>query len=153
IQPPKAPAPTTATCGMDFTWECLRITRTSGYAEAAWRGKMRDEIPVSYTPSAMHPRTNPRSRCLLLFGVVSLLISALLFAQDSAPSRAAAIVDSMPHAKKISEAAFSPDGMQVAYIVDDKLTVASVSGGSPHTIAVEGNPLGEVVWSADSKRI
>src|ERR1700727_1040102 len=101
----------------------------------------------------MHPRTNPRSRCLLLFGVVCLLISALLFAEDSPPSRAAAIVDSMPHAKKISEAAFSPDGMQVAYIVDDKLTVASVSGGSPHTTAVEGNPLREVVWSADSKRI
>src|SRR5580700_9626992 len=115
---------------------------------------MRDEIPVSYTPSAMHPRTNPRSRCLLLFGVVvCLLISALLFAEDSTPSRAAAIVDSMPHAKKISEAAFSPDGMQVAYIVDDKLTVASVSGGSPQTIAVEGNPLREVVWSADSKRV
>src|ERR1700675_3760102 len=116
---------------------------------------MRDEIPLSYTPSAMHPRTNPRPRRPVLFGVVvSLLISAPIFAQDSTPSRATAVIDSMPHAKKISEAALSPDAMQVAYIVDDKLTVTSASGGSPQTIAVEGNlPLRDVVWSADSKRI
>src|ERR1700723_4237119 len=116
---------------------------------------MRDEIPVSYTPSPMYPRTNPRPRRPLRFGVVAcLLISAPIFAQDSTPSRAAAIIDSMPHAKKISEAALSPDAMQVAYIVDDKLTVTTASGGAPQSIAVEGNlPLRDVVWSADSKRL
>src|ERR1700723_4809463 len=116
---------------------------------------MRDEIPVSYTPSPMYPRTNPRPRRPLRFGVVAcLLISAPIFAQDSTPSRAAAIIDSMPHAKKISEAALSPDAMQVAYIVDDKLTVTSAGGGASQSIAVEGKlPLRDVVWSADSKRI
>ena len=56
--------------------------------------------------------------------------------------------------RKSSEVALSPDGTQVAYIVDDKLTVTSASGGSSQTIAVEGNlPLRDVAWSADSKRI
>jgi len=116
---------------------------------------MRGEILVSYTPSAMYPRTNPRSCRLLLFGVVaSVSICAPIFAQNSTPSRAAAIIDSMPHAKKISEAALSPDAMQVAYIVDDKLTVTSASGGASQSIVVEGNlPLRDVVWSVDSKRI
>ena len=99
---------------------------------------MRDEIPVSYTPSAMYPRTNPCSRRLLLFGVVaSLLISAPIFAQDSTPSRAAAIIDSIPHAKKISEVALSPDGIEVAYIVDDKLTVTSASGGASKSTTID----------------
>jgi dipeptidyl aminopeptidase/acylaminoacyl peptidase len=116
---------------------------------------MRGEIPVSYTPSAMYPRTNPRSCRPVLFGVVaSLLISAPIFAQDSTPSRAAAIIDSMPHAKKISEVALAPDGIEVAYIVDDKLTVTSASGGASQSIAVEGKlSLRDVVWSADSKRM
>src|ERR1039458_3586645 len=48
----------------------------------------------------------------------------------------------------------SPNGPQVAYLVDDKLTVTSSSGGSPQTIAVEGSlPLRDVAWSSDSKRI
>lgn len=60
----------------------------------------------------------------------------------------------MPHTKRIGEVALAPDGAQVAYFVGDKLTVASSSGGSSRTIAVEGDlPLRNVAWSADSKRI
>ncbi|MGA3348900.1 MAG: LpqB family beta-propeller domain-containing protein, partial [Candidatus Sulfotelmatobacter sp.] len=64
------------------------------------------------------------------------------------------MLDSMPHAKRISEVALSPDGAQVAYIVDDKLTVTSSAGEGAQTIAVEGNlALRDVAWSADSKRL
>ncbi len=60
----------------------------------------------------------------------------------------------MPHAKKIDEVAISPDGTQVAYIVNGELAVIPAGGGSSHTIAVEGNlPLRDVAWSADSKRL
>jgi dipeptidyl aminopeptidase/acylaminoacyl peptidase len=60
----------------------------------------------------------------------------------------------MPHTKHIGEVALSPDGARVAYLVGDKLTVTSSSGGSSQTIAVEGDlALRNVAWSADSKRI
>jgi dipeptidyl aminopeptidase/acylaminoacyl peptidase len=60
----------------------------------------------------------------------------------------------MPHAKKIDQVALSPDGIQVAYIVNGELWVTPAGGGSSQVIAVEGNlPLRDVAWSADCKRI
>jgi dipeptidyl aminopeptidase/acylaminoacyl peptidase len=60
----------------------------------------------------------------------------------------------MPHAKKIGQVALSPDGTQVAYIVNGELTVTPASGGPSHAIAVAGNlPLRDVAWSSDSKQI
>jgi len=48
----------------------------------------------------------------------------------------------------------SPDGTQVAYIVDGQLTVTPVRGGSLQAISVEGKlPLREVTWSADSQQL
>src|SRR5208337_4666068 len=85
-----------------------------------------------------------------------LLHCVSLWAQDQDParSRAAAVLNSMPHAKKIGQVALSPDGTQVAYIVDGQLTVTPVSGGSLRAISVEGElPLREVTWSADSKQL
>lgn len=74
--------------------------------------------------------------------------------QDSAPSRAAATLASMPHAVKIDQVAISPDRTQVAYIVDGQLTVTPVRGGSLRAIALEDKlPLREVTWSADSKQL
>jgi len=60
----------------------------------------------------------------------------------------------MPHAKRISEVALSPDGSLVAYAVNGELAVMPAGGGSPHQIVVEGNlELRDVAWSPDSKRI
>ncbi|MGA8868514.1 MAG: S9 family peptidase [Candidatus Sulfotelmatobacter sp.] len=60
----------------------------------------------------------------------------------------------MPHAKKIDEVALSPDGRQMAYIVDGVLTVSAATGEPSHGISVEGNlPLRDVAWSADSKQL
>jgi dipeptidyl aminopeptidase/acylaminoacyl peptidase len=98
--------------------------------------------------SAMHKRTNP-----LFCAVVSALLSASLFAQDRT-SRAEAVLDSMSHAKKIDQVTLSPDGTQVAYVVEGKLSVIPASGGASQAITVEGNlALRDVTWSADSKRL
>ncbi|MGH9494180.1 MAG: prolyl oligopeptidase family serine peptidase [Candidatus Sulfotelmatobacter sp.] len=89
----------------------------------------------------------------------SFLLPALLFfpltiAAQTAPSRAATVIDSMPHFKRIEQAAISPDGTHVAYVVDGELTVASLADNSAHPIAVEGKlELRSVSWSADSKRL
>src|ERR1022692_24696 len=111
----------------------------------------------SYTPSAMKGRTRLGSRGWVLFcAIASVLLCSSLFAQErtTVPSRAATVLDSMPHAKRIDQVAVSPDGTQVAYIVDGKLAVTPAGGGTPQAIAVEGNlPLREVAWSADSKRM
>lgn len=64
------------------------------------------------------------------------------------------MLDSMPHAKRIGKVALSPDGNQVAYIVDGKLTVSAIDGSSPQQIAINGDPrLRDAVWSEDSKRL
>ena len=72
---------------------------------------------------------------------------------ESTSSRAASVIDAMPQAKRIEEAAISPDGTHVAYIIAGKLTVAP-SGETAHPIEVEGKlELRDVSWSRDSKQI
>ena len=103
----------------------------------------------------MNARTNPFSHYSALFCAIALLLlCACLFAQDQTVSRAATVLDSMPHAKRIGQVALSPDGTQVAYFADRKLAIIPAGGGPSQAIAVEGNlPLRDVTWSADSKRI
>jgi dipeptidyl aminopeptidase/acylaminoacyl peptidase len=73
---------------------------------------------------------------------------------DTGASRAAAVLASLPHAKRIDRVAISPDGAQVAYIVDKEITVVAATGGSVREISVDGNvALRQVTWSADSKQI
>jgi hypothetical protein len=96
-------------------------------------------LRTSYTPSAMHARTNPRSRYSVLFCAVALVLTCgSLFVQDAIPSHAATVFDSMRHARKIDQVALSPDGTQVAFIVNGQLAVIPADGGSSHAIAVEG---------------
>jgi dipeptidyl aminopeptidase/acylaminoacyl peptidase len=104
----------------------------------------------------MNPPAIRCARFLAPFCVIaaSLVSTCLAHAQESAPSRAAAVLDSMPHAKKIDQAALSPDGTQVAYIVDGELSVFALHGGTSHSISVEGKlPLRDLTWSADSKQL
>ncbi len=71
-----------------------------------------------------------------------------------AASRAAAVLDSLPHTKIIDQVAISPDGASVAYIVNDALTVTTIASGDSHTIALENKfPLREPAWSRDSKQL
>jgi dipeptidyl aminopeptidase/acylaminoacyl peptidase len=87
--------------------------------------------------------------------VVSLRCAALpASGQATAPSRAASVIDAMPHAKRFDEAAISPDGAQVAYIVGGALAVIPANGGTDRPIMVEGKlDLRDVSWSRDSKQI
>jgi dipeptidyl aminopeptidase/acylaminoacyl peptidase len=103
----------------------------------------------------MNARMNPRSRCSVLRCVItSVVICSSLSAQDraAAVSRAAAAIDSMPHAKKIDQVALSPDGIHVAYIVNGELAIIPAGGGGyPRAVAVDGGlQLRDVVWSSDS---
>jgi dipeptidyl aminopeptidase/acylaminoacyl peptidase len=99
---------------------------------------------------------NSRARLIILSCVIALSLSVTPVAQGQAstPSRAVAVLDSMPHARKIDQVAISPDGTQVACIVDGELTVRALSGGAAHAISVDGKlPLREVSWSADGKQL
>ena len=94
---------------------------------------------------------NRRLESLLLF---CLSLFAAAGAAQTAPSRAATVIDSMPHAKAIQEAAISPDGKRVAYILDGHITVVSLGDNTTHSIEVEGKlDLRSVVWSPDSKQL
>ncbi len=110
----------------------------------------------------MNSRSSSRKALFFLFcGVASLFSTAVASAQQhgsetaSPPaSRAAEILDSMPHAKRVGPVSLSPNGTLVAYFVERKLTVASVAGGSAKIIAIGDDlPLRDLAWSADSKRI
>ncbi|MGH9644741.1 MAG: prolyl oligopeptidase family serine peptidase [Terriglobales bacterium] len=78
-----------------------------------------------------------------------ILISVAAAAQD----RVAAALDSLPSIQKIDQVAISPDGAQVAYIVDGAISVASVGNGNPDRVAPEQNGTRDVTWSADSRHL
>jgi dipeptidyl aminopeptidase/acylaminoacyl peptidase len=92
---------------------------------------------------------------LRLTGAILLgCVFALIGAEAESSSRAAAVLDSMPRAKNIQQAAISPDGHQVAYILGGELLMVPAGGGTSRTIAIEGKlPVRDVSWSADSKQL
>jgi len=93
-----------------------------------------------------------RYRILSCFLCGLLIVPAI--AAQTTTSRAAAVVDSMPRAKTIQEAAISPDGTRVAYIVQGELAIVSLDNKTSHSIAVEGKPeLRDVAWSPDSDQL
>jgi dipeptidyl aminopeptidase/acylaminoacyl peptidase len=112
-------------------------------------------IPLYSFP--MNVRIKLSYRNCLAIGATLCLVPVFVFARDGAApfSRAEAVLDTMPHVKKISQVALSPDATQVAYIVDGALVVMPSSGGnSQHRVAVADNlKLRDVAWSADSKKL
>ncbi len=84
---------------------------------------------------------------------LSLLLCTLggsAVAQD----RIAAALDSLPAIKKIDQVAISPDGRNVAYIVDGELSVEAVAGGDARRIAPDQKLAArDVTWSSDSKKL
>jgi dipeptidyl aminopeptidase/acylaminoacyl peptidase len=93
-----------------------------------------------------------KTRCLIVISLLGASLSG--WAQSATPSRAATVIDSMPHAKQFDQTAISPDGTQVAYIRSGELSVVPVSGGTARSIAVEGKlELRDIAWSRDSKQI
>jgi dipeptidyl aminopeptidase/acylaminoacyl peptidase len=93
------------------------------------------------------------ARVISLFPAVVLIALSPFSAAQSA-SRAATIIDSMPRAKTIQQAAISPDGKQVADIIHGEINVISLDTNASRTIEVEGKlPLRNVAWSPDSKQL
>ncbi|HEY3974874.1 MAG TPA: S9 family peptidase [Candidatus Sulfotelmatobacter sp.] len=89
-----------------------------------------------------------------LFACAALLLSAAPFTNGQSLSHAASVFDSMPHAKRVDQVAISPDGAQVAYIVDGELSVIPVSAGTARLITVGDKlALRDVSWSRDSRQI
>ncbi len=90
------------------------------------------------------------------FCILALIASTFLSCQKlmAGSSRAAEILDSMPHAKQIGQVALSPDGTRLAYFAGHQLTIAGVDGSQPHVVSVQGDlALRDVSWSVDSKQI
>jgi dipeptidyl aminopeptidase/acylaminoacyl peptidase len=86
------------------------------------------------------------------YSLLFLLICGICAAH--AQDRVAAALDSLPTIKKIDRVALSPDGKQVAYIVEGELSVQALSGGEARPIAGDAKLAArDVAWSADSKRI
>ena len=93
--------------------------------------------------------------------VLSCALATSLFAAPSqaqgtpAPApRPSAILDALPHAKKVDQVAISPDGALVAYIVGGQLAVVPAAGGPARDIVIPGKlPLREVAWSTDSRQL
>jgi dipeptidyl aminopeptidase/acylaminoacyl peptidase len=99
-------------------------------------------------------RNYSRVWCSLAFFALSIGLAE----GQSATSRAAAVLDSMPRATEIDQVAISPDGGSVAYVVNGELTVAALATSEGHaiTLPAANNPktsLREVAWSADSKSL
>ena len=90
----------------------------------------------------------------ILSHLLSVLVTVPGALAQSAKSRAAGVIDSMPHVQTIQQAAISPDGARVAYIVKGQLTIISVDDKASHSIEVEGKlELRDVVWSPDSRQL
>ena len=58
----------------------------------------------------------------------------MLVASDQDLSHATEIIDSMPKIKRVEQVAISPDGKQVAAIVEGQLSVSPANGGDSHSI-------------------
>jgi dipeptidyl aminopeptidase/acylaminoacyl peptidase len=87
---------------------------------------------------------------LSFFLPLSLIL--LSVTSPAAEDRVAAALDSLPLAQKIDQVAISPDGTQIAYIVDGELSTTAISTGATHHIAPDQKSR-DVTWSADSRRL
>jgi dipeptidyl aminopeptidase/acylaminoacyl peptidase len=95
--------------------------------------------------------THPAMKHLQL-GVI-LLFWFALSSYAASQDRVAAAIDSLPSVKNIDHVAISPDGTQVAYVVEGAPSVVALSDGTAHRIAPDQNAAREVTWSADSRTI
>ena len=94
-------------------------------------------------------------RFIVLYATaLSICATCSVWAQSTSPTRAASVIDSMPHTKQIDQAAISPDGTQVAYIIGGELSLVPIGGGTVRSIAVDGKlALRDLCWSRDSSQI
>jgi dipeptidyl aminopeptidase/acylaminoacyl peptidase len=92
---------------------------------------------------------------ILLLLLLSLLsVCGMAVGGAEAQDRVASVLDSLPTIKKTDQVATSPDGKQVAYIVEGELSVQALSGGEARRISGDRKLAArDVAWSADGKQI
>ena len=86
---------------------------------------------------------------LSLIPLTIILLAVAVGAED----RVADALDSLPSTARIDQVAISPDGAQVAYIVEGELSVTTLSDETTSRIAPEQTKTRDVTWSADSRRL
>jgi dipeptidyl aminopeptidase/acylaminoacyl peptidase len=94
----------------------------------------------------------PRLNFLLLLSQILLTI-ILLAVAVAAEDRVAAALDSLPATARIDQVAISPDGTQVAYIVEGELSVTALADETTNRIAPEQTKTRDITWSADSRHL
>jgi dipeptidyl aminopeptidase/acylaminoacyl peptidase len=88
------------------------------------------------------------------YGLLFSLICGIAVCSAGAEDRVATALDSLPTIKKIDQVALSPDGTQLAYIVEGELSVQALAEGTARRIAGEQKlSARDVVWSAESKKL
>ncbi|ABF41117.1 peptidase S9, prolyl oligopeptidase [Candidatus Koribacter versatilis Ellin345] len=93
-----------------------------------------------------------RVRSAIITALLATFVITASAQQDL--THAAAVVDSIPKTKRIDQVAISPDGQQVAAIVEGQLTVSSASGGDSRSIPLRSKQQArEVAWSNDSRQL
>jgi dipeptidyl aminopeptidase/acylaminoacyl peptidase len=89
-----------------------------------------------------------------IFNFALPLVLGTMSTTAVAQDKAATALDSIPHIKKIDQVAISPDGAQVAYIVEGQLSVVAIGEGIPHRIAPDQKiPARDLTWSGDSRHV
>ncbi len=68
-------------------------------------------------------------------------------------ARVAAALDSLPTPRRVDQAAISPDGTEVACIINGELSVITLEDGASHPIADGQRMTREVTWSPDSRHL
>ena len=103
------------------------------------------------------PRYMRKIGCVYSAPMKRLSILLILFLSASegalAQDRIADALDSLPKIRRIDQVAISPDGAQLAYVVDGELFAQSLSGGEARRIAAKQKTARDVSWSSDSKSL
>jgi len=90
-------------------------------------------------------------RHFIIFSALTLVVFSTFL--SSAQDRVAAAFDSLPAIQKIDQVAISPDGIDIAYIVDGELFVSSVAEGTPQRVAPDQKTTRDLTWSPDGHHI
>lgn len=104
--------------------------------------------PTCVYSGTMKPRLNFFQ--LLVLIVLTIILPGVAVAAED---RAADALASLPSTARIDQVAISPDGTQVAYIVEGELSVTTLSDETTNRIAPEQTKTRDITWSADSHRL
>jgi len=96
-------------------------------------------------------------RSMLVAAAVLLPSSVVIGASTPAPATAAAAravaLEDINRIKSPDAPTLSPDGRQIAYVVDKQIYVVNTSGGAPRAITAAGSTASDPHWSKDGSAL